>query len=97
MKKRGFVYIVTNRPFGTLYIGVTSTLVQRTGQHKFKLIDGFSKKHHLSILVYYEVHETIEAAILREKQMKKWNRNWKLRQIIEMNPEWRDLYDEITQ
>jgi putative endonuclease len=60
------------------------------------LVDGFTKKYGLDKLVYYEVHETIEAAILREKQMKEWQRNWKLRQIMDMNPEWTDLYTEIV-
>lgn len=91
-----YVYILTNQAFGTLYIGVTNDLICRVWQHREKLADGFSKKHGLGRLVYYEIHQSIEAAILREKQMKKWNRNWKLRQIMDMNPEWEDLYEEIT-
>jgi putative endonuclease len=96
MEKTGYVYIITNKKFGTLYIGVTSNLVKRIAEHKQKLVDGFTKKYGLDKLVYYEVHETIEAAILREKQMKEWQRNWKLRQIMDMNPEWTDLYTEIV-
>jgi putative endonuclease len=91
-----YVYILTNMAFGTLYIGVTNDLVRRVWEHKNKVAEGFTKKHDLDRLVYYEVHDSIEAAILREKQMKKWNRNWKLRQIIDMNPEWKDLYEEIV-
>lgn len=97
MEKRGYVYIITNKPFGTLYIGVTSDLIKRAWEHKNKVADGFSKENGLDKLVYYEIHDEITAAITREKQMKKWNRNWKLRQIMDLNPEWKDLYEEITQ
>lgn len=93
--KRGYVYIVTNKIMGTLYIGVTSDLIKRIWEHKNHLVDVFTKKHGCGLLVYYEIHDTIEAAILREKQMKEWKRNWKLRQIIDMNPTWRDLYHDI--
>ncbi len=95
--KNGYVYIVTNKPFGTLYIGVTSNLIKRIWEHKEKRIEGFTKRYGLDLLVYYEMHEQIESAINREKQMKEWNRNWKLRQIMEMNPDWKDLYNEIAQ
>ncbi|MDX2073643.1 MAG: GIY-YIG nuclease family protein [Alphaproteobacteria bacterium] len=95
--KRGYVYIITNKAFGTLYIGVTSDLIKRVWEHKEKLVEGFTKKYGLDKLVYYEIYERIDDAILREKQIKEWNRNWKLRQIMEMNPEWKDLYGEITQ
>lgn len=91
-----FVYILTNKAFGTLYIGVTNAIVRRVWEHKEKLVDGFTKKHGLNMLVYYEAHDSIEAAITREKQMKKWNRNWKLRHIMDFNPEWRDLYSDIA-
>lgn len=93
--KQGYVYIVTNKPFGTLYTGVTSNLKQRIYQHKHKLAEGFTKDHNLTDLVYYEVADSIEAAIVREKQIKAWKRNWKLRAIIEMNPEWNDLYETL--
>lgn len=95
--KQGYVYILTNKPFGTLYIGVSSNLIQRIWQHREKQVDGFTKQHNLTRLVYYEIHDQIDGAILREKQMKKWNRNWKCRQIMDMNPDWNDLYDEICQ
>lgn len=82
--------------FGTLYIGVTNDLIRRVWEHKEKLVKGFTQKYDLHMLVYYEVHDSIEAAIVREKQMKEWKRNWKLRQIMDMNPEWKDLYEEIA-
>lgn len=96
MKKLGYVYILASKPGGTLYIGVTSDLVKRTYEHRNEAVEGFSKKHGTKLLVYYEVHDEIAAAITREKQMKKWNRAWKIRLIEEMNPTWRDLYGDIT-
>ncbi|MGE0754060.1 MAG: GIY-YIG nuclease family protein [Alphaproteobacteria bacterium] len=90
------VYIITNKAFGTLYIGVTNDLQRRFYEHKEKLVDDFTKKYSLDKLVYYEIFDDIEAAIHREKCMKEWNRNWKLRQIMEMNPDWKGLYDEIA-
>lgn len=90
-----YVYIVTNKPFGTLYIGVTNDLIRRIYEHKEKLVPGFTKRYGLNQLVYYEIHATVDDAIKREKQMKEWNRNWKLRRIMDMNPEWKDLYEDI--
>ncbi len=96
MKFQGsYVYILTNRRNGALYTGVTSDLARRIHQHKDSLVEGFSKRYGLKILVWYEVHDDILEAIKREKQIKKWERQWKLRIIEEMNPEWDDLYDEI--
>ncbi|HMS30960.1 MAG TPA: GIY-YIG nuclease family protein [Candidatus Saccharibacteria bacterium] len=95
MKKGGYVYILANDRNGTIYIGVTSHLVRRITEHKQKVVEGFTKKYGVSKLVWYEIHDTIESAIEREKQMKKWKRLWKLREIEEMNPEWRDLSDEF--
>ena len=89
------VYILTNKPNGVLYIGVTTNLVQRTWQHRQKLVAGFSNKYNLQRLVWYERHESIDFAITREKQMKKWNRGWKIQLIEASNPGWQDLYDEI--
>jgi putative endonuclease len=80
---------------GTLYIGVTSGLAKRVGEHKNKCVAGFTKKYGVDTLVYYEAHDSAESAIQREKQLKKWKRAWKVRLIEEMNPGWRDLYDEI--
>jgi len=90
-----YVYILASKKNGTLYIGVTSDLIKRIYEHKQKLIAGFTKEHDVHTLVYYEQHNEIEEAISREKQMKKWNRRWKIRLIEEKNPEWKDLYDEI--
>ncbi len=80
---------------GTLYIGVTSNLPRRIAQHKAGQVEGFSKRHGVKRLVWYEPHETMESAIIREKKMKKWNRAWKIRQIMRDNPEWKDLTAEI--
>jgi putative endonuclease len=80
---------------GTLYIGVTSNLVQRVWQHKHHLVKGFSEKYNVHSLVYYEQQDSVQAAILREKQLKKWNRAWKIRLIEENNPDWIDLWGFI--
>jgi putative endonuclease len=93
--KQPTVYILASQRNGTLYIGVTSDLVQRVWQHKNDVVEGFTKKYCVHTLVYYELHEDMESAIVREKQLKKWNRAWKLRLIEEMNPNWNDLYDSI--
>jgi len=93
--KQYYVYILASKKNGTLYIGVTGDLVKRIYEHKQNLIDGFTKKHNVHDLVYYKHHNEIEEAILRAKQMKKWNRKWKIRLIEEKNPEWKDLYNEI--
>ena len=89
------VYIVTSRRDGPLYTGVTSDLPGRIWQHKNSQADGFTKKYKAIRLVYYELHENMESAITRERRMKKWLREWKVRRIEEMNPEWRDLYKSI--
>jgi len=80
---------------GTLYIGVTSDLVKRVWEHKNDVVQGFTQKYQVHLLVWYERHETLESAILREKQLKKWNRDWKIVLIEKMNPEWCDLYEEV--
>ncbi len=85
------VYILCSRRNGTLYVGVTSDLIKRVYDHKNRIVDGFTKKHGVHCLVWYETHEAPEATILREKQIKKWERKWKLRLIEEKNPEWNDL------
>ncbi|MDD2301964.1 MAG: GIY-YIG nuclease family protein [Eubacteriales bacterium] len=94
--KQYYVYILASRKNGTLYIGVTGDLRKRIYEHKQNVVDGFTQKYNVHILVYYEVHGDIREAISREKQIKKWNRAWKLRLIEEKNGEWRDLYDEIV-
>ncbi|MDR2033495.1 MAG: GIY-YIG nuclease family protein [Helicobacteraceae bacterium] len=86
---------MTNKTNGTLYIGVTSDLIKRTYEHKNHIVEGFTSKYGLDKLVYYEIFDDIGNAVLREKQMKKWNRAWKLKRINEFNPTWKDLYDEI--
>ncbi len=93
--KQFCVYILTNQPRGTLYIGVTSNLAQRIGQHREKLVAGFTNRYGLDRLVWYEPHENAESAIVREKKIKKWSRLWKIELIEGVNPDWRDLYLEI--
>ena len=95
MEKQFCVYLLTDKQYGTLYVGVTSNLVQRIWQHKNKLVDGFTKRYGLDKLVYFELHESADSAIQREKQIKKWTRRWKVELIQEINPTWRDLYDDI--
>jgi len=96
MNKTFCVYIVANKRNGALYIGVTSDLLRRIWQHKHKEVAGFTARYGVDRLVYYETRESAASAIQREKQLKKWSRCWKLRLIEEMNPNWRDLYDEIV-
>jgi len=93
----GWVYIVTNRPNGTLYLGVTSNLPRRAWEHRTGQVKGFTARYGLKRLVWYEFHDEIYAAIQREHNMKHWSRTWKVRLILAMNPEWRDLYPSITQ
>ncbi|MCX5877650.1 MAG: GIY-YIG nuclease family protein [Deltaproteobacteria bacterium] len=95
MSKQFYVYILASKRNGTLYVGVTSDLVKRVWEHKNNLVKGFTEKYGVDKLAYYEEHIDAENAILREKQIKKWNRSWKLRLIEEKNPEWNDLFDEI--
>ena len=96
MEKQPCVYILTNKRNGTLYVGVTSNLPKRIWEHKNKVVEGFTQKYGLNCLVWYELHETMESAIQREKAIKYWKRYWKLKTIEEMNPEWRDLYEELN-
>jgi putative endonuclease len=91
MEKQYFIYILTNNPGGTLYIGITNNLSRRIQEHCTGTFDGFTKKHQLRRLVYYESYSTLIEAIQREKQLKHYNRSWKLRLIKTMNPEWKDL------
>ena len=93
--KQSYVYIVTNKCEGTLYIGVTSDLLKRIYEHRTGAVDGFTKRYNLHHLVYYEVFEDITAAIAREKQLKKYLRQWKLDLITKANPHWQDLYESI--
>lgn len=97
MDRQPCVYLLANDRNGTLYLGVTSSLVQRVWQHRTSAIDGFSARYEIHHLVWFELHETMESAILREKRIKKWNRAWKIRLIDEMNPPWRDLWPDIKE
>jgi putative endonuclease len=96
MSKQPAVYILASKQNGTLYIGVTSNLQKRAWEHKNDLVEGFTRKYGVHQLVYYELHGDMISAINREKQMKKWNRAWKLELIERQNPGWRDLWEEIV-
>ena len=96
MDNRGYVYILCTRPYGTLYVGVTSSLAKRVWEHKQHLVQGFTSRYRTDRLVWYECHESIEEAIIREKQIKEWRRDWKVNLIQSMNPNWHDLYDQMA-
>lgn len=89
--KNYFVYILASKKNGTLYIGVTNDLTRRIDEHKRGLVEGFTKKYNVKNLVYFEQTEDVESAITREKQMKEWQRSWKIKLIEKNNPEWKDL------
>lgn len=93
--KQPCVYILASKPHGTLYIGVTSNLVARIYQHKADVVAGFSQRYSVHRLVYIELHQEMYTAITREKQLKRWKREWKIRLIEEKNPKWQDLYPEL--
>ena len=95
MEKLPCTYILASRKNGTLYVGVTSDLVGRIGQHKNDLVEGFTRKYGIHNLVWFEVHASMLAAITREKQIKKWNGEWKIEMIEKANPGWRDLWDDL--
>ena len=94
--KQPAVYILASQRNGTLYLGITSNLIKRIWEHKNNLVEGFTQKHNVHQLVYFEQHGDMLAAIAREKQLKKWNRDWKLALIEKSNPEWRDLWEDIV-
>ena len=94
--KEPCVYILASDRAGTLYVGVTSDLIGRVWQHRRGVVAGFTRRYGVHRLVYYEPLETMEQAILREKQLKRWNRAWKIRLIEERNPDWRDLYEDLA-
>jgi putative endonuclease len=91
MPRQYYVYILAGRKYGTLYIGVTNDLVRRAHEHKLKLIPGFSKKYSVDKLVYFEIFDDVATAIAREKQLKRWRRDWKIALIENKNPNWVDL------
>jgi putative endonuclease len=93
--KQYYVYLLASKKNGTLYLGVTNDLLRRVYEHKNNLVDGFTKKYNVYNLVYFEAYEDVHSAIQREKQIKKWNRQWKIDLIVKNNPDWRDLYPEI--
>jgi putative endonuclease len=94
--KQPAVYLLASKPNGTLYIGVASDLVKRIWEHRTDQAEGFTKKYQVHTLVYFELHEDMLSAITREKQLKKWNRAWKLALIEKHNPQWRDLWEAIV-
>ena len=96
MNKQPAVYILASKRNGTLYIGVTSDLVKRIWEHRENMVEGFTKRYNVHILVWYELHESMESAITREKRLKNWKRNWKLELIENSNPKWMDLYHTIV-
>jgi putative endonuclease len=96
MMKFPCVYVLASRRNGTLYVGVTSDLIRRVWQHKNNLAGGFTKEYGVHMLVWHECHETMESAIKREKNIKKWNRRWKLALIEKSNPNWKDLFNDLT-
>jgi putative endonuclease len=91
-----YVYILTSQRNGTLYVGMTDNLVQRVWMHRNGVLPGFTKRYGVKTLVWYEQHETREQALIRERQMKRWNREWKLGIIEQMNPGWTDLYESLS-
>lgn len=95
MDRQPCVYLLASKPNGTLYTGVTSDLLKRIWQHKNDLAEGFTKKYSVHTLVWYELHEEMNPAIEREKNIKEWQRAWKIKLIEKTNPSWRDLYDEL--
>ncbi|MEM5516111.1 GIY-YIG nuclease family protein [Henriciella sp. AS95] len=90
-----YVYIMTNKPGGVLYIGMTDDINRRAYEHREHILKGFTSKYNCETLVWYEAHETRESAFERERRIKKWERAWKVRLIEEMNPDWRDLADVL--
>jgi putative endonuclease len=95
MERQPCVYILASRRKGTLYTGVTSALLKRIWEHKNNVVEGFTKKYAVHSLVWYEVHETMESAIKREKSIKNWERAWKIKMVEELNPRWCDLYPDL--
>ena len=91
-----YVYILANGRGGTLYVGATTDLIGRVAQHKAKAVEGFTRQYNVDLLVYFEAFGDIQTAVNRERQLKKWNRAWKVRLIAEKNPNWTDLYPEVA-
>jgi len=96
MTKKGYTYILASKPYGTLYIGVTSDLLKRVWEHREGVVEGFTKDNDVHRLVYFESFKDIASAIEREKQLKAWRRDWKINQIEQDNPHWDDLYSQLA-
>ena len=96
MERQYYVYIMASAPYGTLYVGMTNDLVRRAWEHRNDLADGFTRSFGVHRLVWYEIHGAPYEAITREKQIKKWNRDWKVNLIQQKNPDWQDLFDAIA-
>lgn len=90
-----FVYILVNKPYGSLYIGVTNDLIRRVYEHREELVEGFTKRYKIKRLVYFEMHQDVRIAIQREKTLKHWKREWKVNLIEKDNPHWHDLWETI--
>jgi putative endonuclease len=95
--KKYYVYILCSKRNGTLYTGVTSDLIKRVYEHRNNLVDGFAQRYNVHRLIWFEIHESVESAISREKRIKKWKRDWKLQLIEKHNPLWKDLYESICE
>jgi len=95
MAKQPCVYLMASRRNGTLYVGVTSDLIKRAWEHKNNIVEGFTKRYGIHVLVWYELHPTMESAIQRERALKEWKRAWKLELIEKVNPQWQDLYSNL--
>ena len=91
-----YVYLLASKKHGTLYLGVTNDIVRRVYEHRRKVVKGFTSRYGVDKLVWFEIYDDVEMAIAREKELKKWRRDWKIRLIEEQNPEWDDLYDRIS-
>ncbi len=91
-----YVYLLANQKYGTLYLGVTNDIIRRVHEHKTKAVAGFSKRYSVDRLVWFEIYDDPVSAITREKELKKWRRDWKIRLIEERNPQWIDLFPQIA-
>ena len=90
-----YIYIMSNKPNGVLYVGVTNDLIRRVYEHRNHLVKGFTARYNLEMLVWFEQTDDVNSAIAREKQLKNWHRQWKIELIVQLNPNWRDLYESI--
>lgn len=94
-EKKFYVYMMTNKPYGVFYVGITSNLPKRACEHKEEVFEGFTKQYNVKMLVYYEIFDDAENAIRREKRLKRWSREWKIEAVNKFNPDWEDLYEKI--